>query len=179
MGQTDELETCRRREERFLTKLNNNIAWYKLNAEKNRVWHHALSVIVIFLGVLAPLTVVGASGAIGAASAGTQNLTLLGVSTQTLAIISLFITLVLGIVEGLRRHFKFEQRWHSFYTSWLTLIHLREAYRDAQARVALCSKEWWDNYERARKAMESWVENETKAYFDAALSGPKGSPRPE
>jgi hypothetical protein len=165
-----EAATWHRRHEKLIDELNGHIVWYKTHAETNRAFHIALSVIVLFLAVIAPLTIVSASGAIGTTTSGGNTLAAFGLSSSSMAQISLVLTIVLGVTEGLRRFFRFEHKWHSFYTSWLTLRHLREAYKDAQARVTGGTEQWWNNYASARTAMQSRVENETQGYFAAMFA---------
>jgi hypothetical protein len=156
----------REREKQFIADLDDNVVWYQKNSTTARQWHRGLGLVVLICAVLAPVTVV--SG-VGSSSSSLIPATVLNVA-------SVVITLAIAFAEGLRRNYRFEERWTAFSTSRDQLKRLREDYLDSQVGKDVGSDPWIENLLKARKDKNAVVASETQGFFEVMReAGNKGA----
>jgi Protein of unknown function (DUF4231) len=133
-------------------------------------WHLSCSVIVMVCAVLAPLFI---------ASSRTTNFT---IQSDSLNIISLSLTVILGITEGLRRIFRFEQRWYAYYSASNALVQTRERYLDNTVEHVPGSEKWKEEFFSLHKEVQVIFNEQNKLFFQGVLehselSGPNSKRR--
>jgi len=149
-----------KREDRLLERIRASNDYYVRHCRTNRRWHHAMSAVVLVSSLLAPIFVM--------ASRGEGSLPWLG--RDAAANLALLATLLVGFVEGFRRYFKFEVKWHGYYMAAERLRRAREDYRDARVPLEVGSPEWIAAYGRLRAEVDGIIDGETKEFFERLLS---------
>jgi hypothetical protein len=152
------------REKRLMERANKHIARYKRIAVRSRQCARAISVVTLVCSLLAPVAVVATAGASGG---------LFGLS-QTVAVeTALVLTLILAFSEGLRRSFRFEQRWSAAVVAGFTIEKIREIYLDNQAEHILGSDSWIRSLVAFRDEMDAVAHSEAQEFFQTVLSREK------
>jgi uncharacterized protein DUF4231 len=155
------------REKHLLADLDSQVEWYQTNSTAARRWHRGLGVIVLLCAVLAPVTVVSSTGS----AAGSL------INPSILTAISVVITLIIALAEGLRRNFRYEERWTACSTSRDQLKWLKEDYLDQQVGKPVGSDPWVETLLKTRRDIQAVVMNETKQFFDVVRQdGSKSAP---
>jgi len=157
------------REKQLLADIDSHVEWYQANSTAARRWHRSLGVIVLICAVLAPVTVVSSTGSAPGSP----------INPYILSAISVVLTLIIALAEGLRRNFRFEERWTACSTSRDQLKWLKEGYLDQQVGKPVGSDPWVENVLKTRREAQAVVMNETKQFFDVirqdgSKSGPSG-----
>lgn len=155
------------REKRLIERANKHIARYKRIAVRSRQSERATSIVTLVCSLLAPVAVVAS-----VASAGNTP-GLFGVSPVLAAEIALVLTLVLAFSEGLRRLFRFEQRWSAAVVAGFTIEKIREIYLDKQAEHILGSDAWIKSLAAFRDEMDAVAHSEAQEFFQTVLSREK------
>lgn len=146
------------REEKLLAKISETLSYYRARGEAARICHRISGIVVLIGSILAPVTV--ASGASG----GTLNV--LGVPAPVMAGAALIITLVVAFAEGLRRIFRFDQRWGSCFQTRDGIWRAREIYRETIIGHPVASEEWKKAYLTLKNTFLELTQVETTAFFD-------------
>ena len=105
-----------RRETKLLEEIASALEYYSRHTKRYQFWQRATSVSVMVLSTLAPLVVAGSGVAEGT----------FGLSRDNLSVAGVIITLILALIEGVRRIFRFEQRWATCYQVKSTIKRERE-----------------------------------------------------
>jgi len=145
-----------RRETKLMEEIASAIEYYSKHAKRNQFWQRATSVSVMILSTLAPLVVAGSGIADGTFW-----------SRDELNVAAVTITMILALIEGVRRIFRFEQRWATCYQVKSTVKRERESYRYQRIGLAVGSEEWKTNLATLRKAFDTATGQETQAFFAA------------
>lgn len=145
------------RANRFSESVTDAIAWYRKQMWRAWYAHRITSVLVLILSVLAPIFVAGA----GTSAQGI----VLGFTANEARAIALWITVALALLEGLRRLFRFEQRWSSCFWARNGLRRARDEYRTSQIDIAVGSAQWVANFEAFRKAYYEITDKESRDLF--------------
>lgn len=169
MGEAD--AAWKQRENDLLGYLDSEIKRYTKFARRSRIAGRTISIIALICSVLAPVTVV--SGAQG----GGLSLAALSISQNTLTAASVVLTILLGLVDGLRRTFRFEQSWAGAMTALIAIERAREGYLDNQVGKTVGSEPWVANLVNLRKSTESVAQAETKQFFEVVLNEDKSGVR--
>ncbi|MGJ5019723.1 SLATT domain-containing protein [Bradyrhizobium oligotrophicum] len=151
------------REQDLLRRIEEDILRYLAYSQKSRLLGRALSVISLFCSVVAPVTVISSA----------SNLTSIGMSNSGMAAASVILTVLLGLIEGLRRIFGYEQRWVSSMTSAIALKSERDRYLDDRIGKEIGSEEWKQAFLHLREGVDAIVARETSEFFRNVLSAPK------
>jgi hypothetical protein len=160
--------TWQSREDDLIKHINEEIERYKGFSERSRVAGRSLSVCSLVCSVLAPVAVVSQGGNNGLAA--------LGFNESHIAAVAVILTILLAFLEGLRRTFRFEQRWAEGLLAWVAIEREREIYLDSQIDKAVGSDDWIKNLTSLRQAVDRAISVETSAFFEpiTAASKPKG-----
>ena len=103
-GSSSKEKEWTQRERELLEEIDSSIVWYNKFAQRNRIYHRILGVMMLVASVLAPTTVALTS------STSTSIQAIAGLPTTYIAIA---LTIFLALAECLRRFFTFEQMWAS------------------------------------------------------------------
>lgn len=155
------------REKRLIERANRHIARYKRIAVRSRQCERAASMVTLACSLLAPVAVVAS-----AVSAG-NSAPLFGLSPVIAAEVALVLTLILAFAEGLRRSFRFEQRWSAAVVAGFTIEKIREIYLDKQAEHILGSEGWIRSLVAFRDEMDAVAHSEAQEFFQTVLSREK------
>lgn len=148
----------KKREEQLLKEVDHSIAWYRRFAARNRLSYRSFGLVVLICSVLAPILTASAE----------SNPTLpFGVTVNQLALV---ITTTLALAEGMRRFFRFDQRWASAYLAAFTLKRLKEKYWDDQLSKRVGDSPWIETFSRFRIEADKVTENDTRDFFQHLLS---------
>ena len=89
------------REASLLEEIRNTRHYYSRSAREARLFHNAITIIVLIGSVIAPIAVVS--------STGTQaGFALFGINEKFIAQTAVVVTVILSLCEGLRRSFQFD-----------------------------------------------------------------------
>ena len=155
-----------RRETKLLEEIASALEYYSRHTKRYQFWQRATSVSVMVLSTLAPLVVAGSGVAEGT----------FGLSRDNLSVAGVIITLILALIEGVRRIFRFEQRWATCYQVKSTIKREREGYRYQRIGLAVGSEEWKLNLAALRKAFDIATGQETQAFFAAVQDAKSAAP---
>jgi hypothetical protein len=162
---TDSVEAAwSERHTKLLEHADKETARYQDFAERSRVAARALNVISLFASVLAPVAVVSSAGGLSA----------FHIPDNTIKAIAVSLTIILGLTEGARRIFRFEQRWAGAMVAWLEIEKNKEVYLDNQVAKPIGSDEWVANLAKLRQGIEAATNSETTEFFRTVLSGETG-----
>jgi hypothetical protein len=150
------------REDKLLSLVEGSVEYYVKYGRTAQRYQRCTAVLVMVLSTLAPLLVAGSS------STWVKDL---GLPDKSIAVAAFVVTLLLSLIEGVRRIFRFEQRWISCYTAKETLKREREKYRFARIGLEIGSDAWKSNFAELRKAYDDVIGGETKEFF-AAVQAP-------
>ncbi|TCQ16400.1 DUF4231 domain-containing protein [Rhizobium sp. PP-CC-3G-465] len=151
------LDTWKARETKLLGYVNGAMEYYAETTRWCRYAQRGLSITVMVCAALAPVAVVSSSG---------NGLGALGLHEPEIKILALIITILLAIADGLRRIFRYDQRWATCYIARETLKRARENYRITVIGLEVGSDDWKKNYEDLRATYESVIDRETQEFFD-------------
>jgi hypothetical protein len=129
------------RETALLGNMRETRHYYTKSARRARLFHNAISMVVLFGSVVAPIAVVSSTGA-------QQGLALFSLNEKFIAQVAVVITIILALCEGLRRSFQFDFRWMTCVQAREQLRQLSDAYLDEKVRFGR------DDAERHRKLEE-------------------------
>lgn len=132
------------REKQALGRLNRDLSWYVRWAGYNRWFARCLAMIVLICAVLAPVTV---------ASTGEAGIRVFGISADRVSQLALIVTLVLAFAEGLRRTYRFDQRYATCLNARDELGIILETYLDSQVGKEVGGEEWVKNLTGLRQKM--------------------------
>lgn len=145
------------RESKLLDEIAGAVEYYAKHTRRNQLWQRITSVSVMALSTLAPLVVAG-SGIEGG---------IFGLSKVQLNVAGVSITFVLALIEGIRRIFRFEQRWATCYMVKATIKREREKYRYARIGLTVGTDEWKAQLAALRKSFDDATGRETQEFFAA------------
>lgn len=151
------------RERKLTENVNRAIAYYRASARSARVWHRIFSTTSMVLTVLSPVFVVSN----GASESGEG---IFGIDAGELSTVAVSLTVSLAIVEGIRRIYKFDQRWSTCYMTGRTLKKAREDYRFGRIGLETGSDEWQKNLLRFRSVYEDATDTESREFFEVVKS---------
>lgn len=150
------------REAKLLDQISGSIEYYVKYGKTAQLWQRYTATLVMVLSTFAPLLVAGSASTLSRD---------LGLPDGSVAVAAFAVTLLLSLVEGIRRIFRFEQRWIACYTAKETLKRERERYRFARIGLEIGSDAWKSNFAELRKAYDDVTGSETKEFF-AAVQAP-------
>ena len=160
----DVVEDWRKRAADYLDELKGAIEWNQKHAEWNRIAYRVLSVIAMVSAILAPMLVVSNRSAKGdgalAASLG----------PNTLSWLSITITFLLALTEGLRCIFRFDQRWAASNVIWQELMRIQRLYLDGCIGFVPGCPEWVKNYRESRNLVDQLLKTDTERFFQPILT---------
>jgi hypothetical protein len=148
-----------KREKELLDAIDLHVSRYKRLSRRSRNAERSLSLIALICTSVLPVTVVSTAA----------NLTAFGIPTSVVAGVSVALTIVVSIVEGLRRYLSANRVWASSTVARVTLDRVRGAYLDSQIGLTVGSPEWQANYRNFRSEMENAVTGEMTQFFDTLL----------
>ncbi|MDX0140804.1 DUF4231 domain-containing protein [Sinorhizobium meliloti] len=161
------LETkFKEREAKLLEHIAASIDYYVRYGRTAQRWQRCTATLVMVLSTLAPLLVAGSTLDQG-----------LGLPDGFVPIAAFTVTLLLSFTEGVRRIFRFEQRWTACYTAKQMLKRERERYRFARIGLDVGGDAWKANFAELRRVYDEVTGNETKEFF-AAVQAPVSEPEP-
>ncbi|MCJ9695144.1 DUF4231 domain-containing protein [Rhizobium sp. PRIMUS64] len=99
-------------QERLIDVVESTIDYYQNVTDRTRVTQRTFVIATMVLGIIAPILVAGARP---------DGAGLFGVPPVTINSIAIVITVLLSIMEGLRRIFRHEQRWISCHIALMAL----------------------------------------------------------
>jgi hypothetical protein len=148
----------------MIADMENRANWWRILAGRHRTSHYITIVFLLIFALLAPLSAVTSAATSGApgstappasrtespegsgrvqpSSQAQPSLTLIGLSAQSTAIISLILTFITGLLEGLRRIFMFEQRWRDYSDAALLADTLRKNFMAKLSSFEDTAKSW-------------------------------------
>ncbi|CUX19452.1 DUF4231 domain-containing protein [Agrobacterium deltaense] len=147
------------REKKLLDEIQRSVEYYVRYGQIAQKWQRITAMLVMVLSTFAPLLVVGS----------TTSLPVL--SEEVVSFAAFLVTLLLALLEGTRRIFRFEQRWMACYMAKQTLKREREKYRFARIGLVVGSDVWKANLADLRRVYDEVTGSETKEFF-AALQSP-------
>lgn len=158
-------EKLKHRENQFVDQVTDTIAWYSHHMKRNWYTHRTISVFVMIGSVFTPMLVAGSS------------LTIFGISDNFIRGAAIISTILLSILEGLRRIFRFEQRWSTCFWARNDLKKLRDQYRVAQIGEEIGSDVWLKNLQRLKDKYYAITEKESRDFLESAMGeAPNGQP---
>jgi hypothetical protein len=155
------------REEKITSQLDNTIAWYSSRMRRNLYAQRIVSVIVMLCGVFAPVLVAG------------SNLKILGLENETIQICAFFLTIVLAILEGLKRIFRFEQRWSAYFWARNDLKKMRDMYRIEKIGKEVGSDAWVANFRKLVEEYYAITDKESRDLLDSITAQSAAAKSPE
>lgn len=155
------------REKRLIERANKHIARYKRIAVRTRRLERTAGMVTLICSLLAPVAVVASAVSVG------STVGLFGLSPMLAAEVALGLTLILAFSEGLRRTFRFEQRWSAAVVAGFTIEKIREIYLDQQAEHILGSDAWIKALVAFRDEMDAVAHSEAQEFFQTVLGREK------
>jgi hypothetical protein len=152
----------------LLVRLRDQQNWHDKAALRAFRWERGLASVVMACSILAPLAI---------ASGETGGLSIFGLAPDILKKMSLGLTILLALAEGLRRIFRFDQRYALSAQSRERLRFAREVYVDNQIGLEVGSDDWKKNLERARQISADVSAASVGAYAES-LASLKTTPKP-
>lgn len=133
------------REGSALQRLHGQLKWFHRWTNINHYAARSLSVIVLVCAVFAPLTVASSAGG---------GIGVFGVGDPHIRQLAMALTIVLALAEGIRRIFRFEQRYATCVQARENLRAARDAYLDKQIDNKVGDSEWIKNLQNLRSVCE-------------------------
>lgn len=155
------------REVKLLDEIQKSVDYYVRYGRSAQRWQRSTAVAVMILSTFAPLLVASSTTTVGGN---------LGLPAGTVSIAAFVVTLLLALLEGVRRIFRFEQRWMACYMAKQVLKREREKYRFARIGLDVGSDAWKANFAELRKAYDEVTGSETKDFF-ASMQAPIMEPK--
>lgn len=155
------------REQKLFDEIDGAVSWYTERVRFNWYTHRTLSTVIMLAGVIAPLLVINING---------QDVYTSTNDMSWQSILALSVTILLAFLEGLKRIFRFEQRWVSCFWARTEVKRARERYRIAQIDNMIGSDSWKANLLALRSSFEGILDKESKDLFNPnANPGGSGS----
>jgi hypothetical protein len=121
------------REQKLVEQVTSTIAWYSKHMRRNWYAQRAVSVTVMILSVFAPLFVIG------------SDFEVFGIDPNVIKASAIITTVLLALLEGMKRIFRFDHRWSACFWARNDLKKAREQYRIKQIGQAVGSATWVEN----------------------------------
>jgi fumarate reductase subunit D len=150
------VQAWKNREEQALGRLTRDLNWYVRWSSYNRWLARSLAMIVLICAVLAPVTV---------ASTGEAGIRVFGISAERVSQLALMVTLVLAFAEGLRRTYRFDQRYATCLNARDELGVIHENYLDSQVGKQIGGDEWINNLTALRKRMHELLRKDNEEFM--------------
>ena len=155
----EQAERYRTEEHDVLARLQRSIRYYSTRIKLSRAGHYTVGSITLVCSVLAPMAVITTVGK-------PSDLLLFGISNETIAQLAVVLTLLLGLTEGVRRLFRFSERWMTCFTTRAKLNELMQVYKLSQIPVAVGTEKWIKNLIELRKNVRVAEIEEEGGFFD-------------
>jgi hypothetical protein len=152
------MEPWEKREIKLLNQLESTISYYIACSNVNRFFHRILGSISLVCAVFSPIFVVSATGK--------STEVVLGMSAATTGTIALVLSIIVALVEGLRRMYRPEERWSTCWTTMENLKAAREEFFDRRIGYSRGSIEWLAAYGALRNALTRETGTETRRFFE-------------
>jgi len=150
------------RENELLEAISQSLDYYRDEIAVAGDWHRKLSVATMVLSVLAPVFVAGSAST---SVAGPVSASILGIPSTVLASIGILLTLAIALVEGVKRIYKYSDRWASAYTAKLAVKRARETYKFNRIGLIPGSEDWKQNFRTLEAAFEGATNAQTRDFF--------------
>lgn len=144
------------REVQALARIDEAVKYFTKMERRNRYGARILAFTVLICAVLAPVTV--------ASSGKNAPITLLGITEDNVSRLALVVTMLLALSEGLRRTFRFEQRYGTCLVSLEELEYLRETYVDSQLDKPVGSADWLKNLTDLREKTRGYLRKDSEEF---------------
>jgi hypothetical protein len=131
------------------------IEYYKRVHKKTIKVQRVLAVTTVVIGAVTPVIVAGAGTTGG----------LFHLDPGTLNSFAVVLTVALAILEGIRRIFRFEQRWISCHIAKVALQKSLGRFRFATVGLNPGSDEWKSAMLELRTSFESTTERESEVFY--------------
>ena len=186
------------REKQILQAFDEAEKWACRHARWNRIAHRVTSIIVLICAVLAPVLVVSSGQGSNRQESRFNDqafkdqtpkdqtpkdqtgigktLAVFDVDPLYLSQLAVALTLILGLTEGVRRLFHFEQRWAAGYRLRQGLHDAREGYLDSQIGKDVGSDGWITNYKELRNKSVELENADTGRFFESVLGSRGDAP---
>jgi hypothetical protein len=155
----EQAERYRTEEQDVLERLQRSIRYYSNRIKFARAGHYTVGLITLVCSVLAPMAVITTARK-------PSDLSLFGISNETIAQLAVVLTLLLGLTEGVRRLFRFSERWMTCSTTRAKLNELMKEYKLSQIPVAVGSETWIKNLGELHKNIRVAEMEEEGGFFD-------------
>ncbi|WP_373371518.1 DUF4231 domain-containing protein [Microvirga sesbaniae] len=149
-------------EDRLLHNVRSDIEYYDKASKVARIWHRSCGIVAIFAAALAPLFVLGSG----------QSSTVFGISTSVAGQYALFLTVITAIVEGLRRFFRFENRWRATCNARAALECALDDYNEVRYGLNANAQERVAAYRKLRNERQRITRAETEEFFGTLVAPP-------
>jgi hypothetical protein len=158
------------REVDLLDEIRKTRHYYTKSAREARLFHNAITIIVLVGSVIAPIAVVS--------STGTQaGLGLFGINEKFIAQTAVVVTVILSLCEGLRRSFQFDMRWTTCVQAREQLRQLCDIYLDGKVGFARDDAERHKKLEELRQKMYEIRAQEEAGFFKRLTARIEGERR--
>lgn len=146
-----------RREAKVLSYIEGARATYERDIKVSRLLQRSISILVLACAVIIPIAIVSDDSP--------KGLSLI-VGAGNVQLIALTVSIILAIAEGLRRIFRWDQRWSTCYKARKMLKRARDAYRVKNIGVSIGSAEWQRNFADLQRSYDEIIDSETQEFFE-------------
>jgi fumarate reductase subunit D len=146
-------------EKLVLDRLEKSIGYYRNRVKYARAGHYMVGLTTLICSVLAPMAVITTAGK-------PSDLSVFGISNEIIARLAVVLTLILGLTEGIRRLFKYSERWMTCFRSQAKLGELLQLYRLSQIPLAVGAEAWIKNLDDLQKNIRAVETEEEGGFFD-------------
>lgn len=150
-------EQWRAREQKLVEQVTSTISWYSKHMRRNLYAQRVVSVAVMILSVFAPLFVVG------------SNFEVFGIDPNIIKASAIITTVLLSLLEGMKRIFRFDHRWSACFWARNDLKKAREQYRIKQIGQAVGSALWVENLLKLTSAYYDITDKESRDLLQSVI----------
>lgn len=142
------------REKALIRRLDSTIERYSFRAEKARLRHRRIGIILLVCSVLAPIAVAGGGGNISLVPPGVAQ------------VLALALTIIVALSDGLRRMFRFDRQWHACARTRNAMRAAKIQYEDEKVGLEVGSVEWLKIYTILKIEAKRLKDEETDEFFN-------------
>ncbi len=144
-------------EQKLVNQVTSTISWYSRQMRRNLYAQRLSSVAAMVLGVFAPLFVVG------------SNFEVFGIDPNFIKASAIITTVLLALLEGMNRIFRFDHRWSACFSARSDLKKAREHYRIMQIGQAVGGPTWVENLETLKSAFFDITDKEGRDLLQSVI----------
>lgn len=156
-----------KRETKLFAEIDNSVTYYAGRAKVALRSHRLISIAVVVVGPMAPVAVAASTA---------KDAILFSMPSGFYSGLAIVLTVLLAILDGVRRIFRFDRRWTSCNLAKVDLRRARETYLRKRIGLTVGDAAWQSNLGELREAYEAATGKELQGFVAdiVAASRPQG-----